>query len=67
MLTKDELIKICVNPDNLIYPMGEMNIIVQSFGFDEETIQSIKDEDDIVEVSPDIYHPRKKFCMELWL
>ena len=59
MLTKDELIKIGVNPDNLTYPMGEMNIIVQSYGFDEETIQSIKNGDEIAEVSPDIYHPRK--------
>ena len=60
MLTKEELIKIGVNPENLTYPQGEMNVIVQCFGFDDETIQSIKDEgEEVVEVSPDIYHPRK--------
>lgn len=59
MLSNDELIKIGVNLDNLTYPMGEMNIIVQCYGFDDETIQEIKDKDDIIEVAPDIYHPRK--------
>lgn len=60
MLSTEELIKIGVNPDNLTYPGGEMNVIVQCFGFDDETIRSIKDTgENIVEVSPDIYHPRK--------
>ena len=30
MLTKEELIKIGVNPDNMTYPMGEMNVIVSA-------------------------------------
>ena len=59
MLSTEELIKIGVNPDNLTYPQGEMNIIVQCFGFDEDTIKSIENEDDVIEVKPDIYHPRK--------
>ena len=33
MLTKEELIEIGVNPDNMTYPMGEMNVIVQCFGY----------------------------------
>lgn len=59
MLSSEELIKIGVNPDNLTYPNGEMNIIVQCFGFDDKTIQSIKNGEDNAEVYPDIYHPRK--------
>lgn len=59
MLSKEQLIEIGVNPDNLNYPNGEMNVIVQCFGFDDETIEAIKSGEDIAEVSPDIYHPRK--------
>ena len=53
MLTKDELIKIGVNPDNLNYPNGEMSIIVQCFGVEEKNLDSL------TELAPDIYHPRK--------
>lgn len=67
MLSKDELIKIGVNPDNLNYPNGEMNVIVQCFGCenDEGTVTGYDKELDkdvqvpMTEVSPDIYHPRK--------
>lgn len=59
MLSKEELIKIGVNPDNLNYNFGEMNIIVQCFGFDDDTIQAIKNGEENAEVHPDIYHPRK--------
>lgn len=53
MLTKDELIGIGVNPDNLKYPCGEMNVIVQSFGYEKEEAKELK------QLSPDIYQPRK--------
>lgn len=53
MLSKDELIAIGVNPDNLTYPSGEMNVIVQCFGCEEEDVE------ELVELSPDIYQPRK--------
>lgn len=52
-LTKEQLIEIGVNPDNL-YPGGEMNIIVQSFGMDKDRLKR----GDLT-VYPDIYHPRK--------
>lgn len=52
MLTKKQLIEIGVNPDNMKYPMGELNVIVQCFGFENE-------EDFDGEVLPDVYHPRK--------
>ena len=52
-LTKEQLIKIGVNPDNL-YDGGEMNIIVQSFRVDPENL----DKGDY-KIYPDIYHPRK--------
>lgn len=55
MLTKEELVKIGVNVDNLTYPNGEMNVIVQCFGFSEEDIEN----NEHTELSPDIYHPRK--------
>lgn len=53
MLTKEELIAIGVNPDNMVYPHGEMNVIVQCFGKNEE------DGPETTELFPDIYHPRK--------
>lgn len=67
MLSNDELIKIGVNPDNLNYPHGEMNVIVQCLGCenDEGTVSGYDEELDkdvqvpMTEVSPDIYHPRK--------
>jgi hypothetical protein len=33
-LSKEKLIEIGVNPDNLNYPRGEMNIIVQLPGYE---------------------------------
>lgn len=66
MLTREELIKIGVNPDNMTYPRGEMNIIVQCFGYEhgifinedgEEVV--IDNEHPVTEVHPDIYQPRK--------
>lgn len=63
MLTKEELIAIGVNPDNLIYPNGEMNVIVQCFGCENEdgTVHDYETETDkpMTEVYPDIYRPRK--------
>ena len=53
-LTREQLVEIGVNPDNLNYLDGEMNIIVQSFGMSEERLQ----ENDL-RIYPDIYHPRK--------
>ena len=53
-MTKEELAKLGINVDDLKYPMGEMNIIVQCFPQD-------KDEDGNIvrELFPDVYHPRK--------
>lgn len=57
MLSKEELIKIGVNTDNLTYPMGEMNVIVQLMG---KSIEDKEDEgDDFYEMNPDVYQPRK--------
>lgn len=53
-LTREQLIEIGVNPDNLVYPGGEMNIIVQSFGIDEDNLEKGN-----LNIYPDIYHPRK--------
>ena len=52
-LTREQLIEIGVNPDNL-YDGGEMNIIVQSFGMSNEKIEKGD-----LKIYPDIYHPRK--------
>ena len=57
MLSNEELIKIGVNPDNLSYPMGEMNIIVQNRNFDSDGDEF--NSDTFTETYPDIYHPRK--------
>lgn len=58
MLSNEELIKIGVNPDNLTYPFGEMNIIVQSHSVDPDDFE---EGEEIVfdKASPDIYQPRK--------
>lgn len=53
MLTKEELIAIGVNPDNMTYPDGEMNVIVQCFGDGEDEPKHPG------KVFPDVYHPRK--------
>ena len=50
--TKEELINLGINFDNMKHPGGEMNIIVQSFSLEP-------DEDGNFEALPDIYHPRK--------
>lgn len=50
MLSKEELKAIGVNPDNMVYPYDEMNIIVNCFGHDNA-------EDSVY--YPDIYQPRK--------
>lgn len=56
MLSKEELIKIGVNPDNIKDVFGSMNIIVQNVhGYDEEAPAP----NDTIELNPDIYHPRK--------
>lgn len=58
-MTKEELLALGINVDDLIYPNGEMNVIVQCFG------QS-KDENERKEeplVRPDIYQPRRN---EVW-
>lgn len=55
-LTTEQLIEIGVNPDNLKYPNGEMNIIVQLFGSENGLDE---DGNKITQVSPDVYHPRK--------
>ena len=57
MLTKEELIEIGVNPDNMTYPMGEMNVIVQCFGYEDGTF--VDDQHPVTEIHPDIYQPRK--------
>lgn len=54
-LSKEKLIEIGVNPDNLNYPFGQMNIIVQLPGFEND-----KDcGEEITQLYPDIYQPRK--------
>lgn len=54
-LSKEKLIEIGVNPDNLNYLFGEMNIIVQLPGFENG-----KDcGKEITQLYPDIYQPRK--------
>lgn len=55
-LTREELVSIGVNPDNLNYDRGEMNIIVQLFGTDKEDAE---DDGEDFQLYPDIYQPRK--------
>lgn len=50
-MTTKELKEAGINFDNLVYPNGEMNIIVQQFG--------IGDNEDLEFVYPDIYQPRQ--------
>ena len=61
MLTREELIEIGVNPDNMTYPDGEMNIIVQCFGYEDGLQENYAtgEKGPIKEVYPDIYHPRR--------
>lgn len=53
-MTKEELAKLGINVEDLKYPQGELNIIVQCFPQREDEDGNI-----IREVFPDIYHPRK--------
>lgn len=52
-MTKEELLKLGIKVEDLTYPFGEMNIIVQCF--------KQRDENDNItdELHPDIYQPRK--------
>ena len=50
----------------MTYPMGEMNVIVQCFGYEDGTFVNeygkdvvIDDEHPVTEVHPDIYQPRR--------
>lgn len=54
-MTKEELLEKGINVDDLNYPYGEMNIIVQCFGQPEN--EDDRNEDPTV--SPDIYQPRR--------
>lgn len=54
-MTKAELIKRGVNFDNMNYPFGEMNIIVQQFA----TLKEDLEDGDVLTANPDIYQPRK--------
>lgn len=59
-LTREQLIGIGVNPDNLVYPNGEMNIVVQLFGSEDGTRDSSTGEKEVIdEMLPDIYQPRR--------
>lgn len=53
-MKKEELKNYQINEEDLTYPNGEMNIIVQGFNTKSD------DENDNI-VYPDIYHPRKSF------
>lgn len=54
-MTKAELIERGVNFDNMNYPFGEMNIIVQQFA----TLKKDLEDGDVLTANPDIYRPRK--------
>jgi hypothetical protein len=54
--TKEELIELGINYDNMNYPYGEMNVIVQWFGSSKEDAEN---EEDGRYAHPDIYMPRK--------
>jgi hypothetical protein len=53
--TKEELIELGINYDNMNYPFGEMNVIVQWFG--RPKVNEDGTESDYA--YPDIYMPRK--------
>ena len=53
--TKEELIELGINYDNMNYPFGEMNVIVQWFG--RSKVNEDGTESDYA--YPDIYQPRK--------
>lgn len=58
-MTKEELLEKGINVDDLNYPYGEMNIIVQCFGQSKD--ENERNEDPAA--YPDIYQPRKN---EIW-
>lgn len=58
--TKEELIELGINYDNMNYPCGEMNIIVQWFGSPKEDAEN---EEDGRYAHPDVYMPRKN---DIW-
>jgi hypothetical protein len=54
-MTREELIEKGVNFENMNYPFGEMNIIVQQFA----TLKKDLEDDAVLTANPDIYQPRK--------
>ena len=58
-MTKEELFVLGINVDDLNYPNGEMNIIVQCFGQPED--ENDRNEEPVAR--PDIYQPRRN---EVW-
>ena len=56
--TKEELIELGINYDNMNYPFGEMNVIVQWFGRPKAN----EDGDESDYAYPDIYMPRKNMA-----
>ena len=54
-MARKELIERGVNFDNMNYPFGEMNIIVQQFA----TLKKDLEDGDVLTANPDIYQPRK--------
>ena len=59
--TKEELIELGINYDNMNYPCGEMNVIVQWFGSSKEDVEN---EGYSRRATPDIYMPRKNRTWE---
>ena len=58
-MTKEELLALGINVDDLNYPNGEMNVIVQCFG--QSTDENERKEEPLAR--PDIYQPRRN---EVW-
>ena len=54
--TKKELIELGINYDNMNYPLGETNVIVQWLGFPKEYFE---EENCNKNTYPDIYMPRE--------
>lgn len=54
-MTKEQLTNLGVNFDNMNYPFGEMNIIVQQF----PVLKNDEDDEYHMKAMPDIYHPRQ--------
>ena len=59
-MTKQELEALGVNFENMNYPCGEMNIIVQQFPSEEYDVNDNDEKSPTINVAfPDIYQPRK--------